>query len=69
MWFVNYPVCLFKGHDCSELTSDGKDYTYCHRCGRIKASERPSGRTDERAQYADSPRPARIAMPVDKIWR
>jgi hypothetical protein len=69
MWFVNYSVCLFKGHDCSELTSDGKDYSYCHRCGRIKASERSTARPESPVNYTGSPRPARIAMPVDKIWR
>ena len=66
MWLVKYSVCLFKGHDCSELTSAGKDYTYCHRCGRVKASDRyDAGRP---VTVASAPRPIRVNMPIEKMW-
>lgn len=67
MWLMNYSVCLFKGHDCSELTSDGNDYTYCHRCGRIKESRQPDT-VPAGMQFAAAPRPTRVTMPIDKIF-
>ena len=69
MWLVNYPVCIIKGHDLSELTSAGKDYTYCHRCGRIRGEKQPEPVPARVERYAEAPRPTRIAMPIDKIFR
>ncbi len=69
MWLVKYSVCLFKGHDCSELTSAGRDYTYCHRCGRIKMSGRYEAGAARPVAAAAAPRPVRLNMPIEKLWR
>jgi hypothetical protein len=69
MWLAHFIICLFKGHDCSELSSDGKAYTYCHRCGRLKAERRLQPVAARTASFARSPRPVAPTMPIDKIWR
>ena len=46
MWRVKYSVCLFKGHDCSEMTLAGSDDTFCHRCGRLKPNVRRESAVD-----------------------
>lgn len=69
MWLKNFAVCLLKGHDCSDLTSDGRDYTYCHRCGRIKAGHWPDARKVSFIPSFISPRPDTVSVPVEKMWR
>ena len=68
MWLVNYSVCLVKGHDRSELTSAGEDFTYCHRCGQVKGENRSDAVPVGVHKYAEAPRPTRVAMPIDKIF-
>ena len=68
MWLAKYLTCLFKGHDCSELTSEGKDFTYCHRCGRVKLVRSREGRALQAVEVVTH-RPTVATMPIDKMWR
>jgi len=68
MWLAKYITCLFKGHDCSTLTSGGQDFTYCHRCGRVKAARTVQARVARPVEVA-SHRPTVATMPIDKMWR
>lgn len=64
----SFLVCLFKGHDCTDLTSNGKEYSYCHRCGRIK--EIRQSYVLATRSIDDMPRrSAGPTIPIDKLWR
>lgn len=68
MWLAKYLTCLFRGHDCSDLTSDGREFTYCHRCGRVKSVRQARVRVAGTVDIA-SHRPTVATMPIDKMWR
>ena len=68
MWLAKNVTCLVKGHDCSELTFKGEDFTYCHRCGQVKESRFFKAHTIHPVNVVTH-RASVATMPVDKIWR